>query len=141
MRNVAIRMIALVALTAPLIAFAQQSPVAQAVQAIPVTKVLAIGHLVSPPSGNSFSSTMESEVRDTVRLYLAGKIDQWYVRKDQNGVVFLLNTTSLDDAHRLLDGLPLVKANLMQFDLIPLGPLSPLGLLLKDTPSPAAQTK
>ena len=141
MRVVASRLIAFAALVAPLMVLGQQSPAAEAVKSTPVTKVLAIGHLVSPPSGNEFNSIMESEVRDTVRLYLSGKIDQWYVRKDQNGVVFFLNTTSLEDARHFIDGLPLVKAKLMQFELIPVGPLSPLGLLLTAGPAPAAQGK
>jgi hypothetical protein len=35
---------------------------------------------------------LPEEVRDTVQLYLQGKIDQWYVQKDQSGVVFMINT-------------------------------------------------
>ncbi len=80
---------------------------------------------------------MRQEVRDTVKLYLAGKLDQWFVRRDQNGVVFLLNVSSVDEARTLLEGLPLGQAKLMEFDLIPLGPLSPLGILLQDSPGAA----
>ena len=75
---------------------------------------------------------MQKEVRDTVRLYLSGKLDQWFTRRDQNGVVFILNVTSVEEARTLLDKLPLGEAKFMDFDLIPLGPLSPLGLLLQD---------
>lgn len=139
LRNPVLSFLVLVSLAGPSIAISQQNQVSQAIQTTPITKVLAIGHFVSPPSGESFSSTMQSEVRDTVRLYLAGKIDQWYVRKDQNGVVFILNTASVDDAKTLLDSLPLGKARLMQFDLIPLGPLSPLGLLLGESLAAAVQ--
>ena len=74
---------------------------------------------------------MSHEVPDTVRLYLSGKIDQWYVRKDGKGVVFLLNLNSVEEAKSLLDQLPLGQAKLMHFDFIALGPLSPLGLLLQ----------
>ena len=42
-----------------------------------------------------------------------------------------LNVGSVAEAQELLDNLSLAKEKLMQFDLIPLGPLSPLGLLLK----------
>lgn len=65
-----------ITLTACVQAFSQQNQMAQAVQATPVTKVLAIGHLSSPPSSDGFTGTMQAEVRDTVRIYLAGKIDQ-----------------------------------------------------------------
>lgn len=38
---------------------------------------------------------------------------------------------SRPEAHALLEALPLGKAKLMEFDLIPLGPLSPLNVLLE----------
>ncbi len=76
------------------------------------------------------------------RPYLSGKIDQWNVRKDRNGVVFLLNVGTIKEAHALLEALPLGKAKLMEFDLIPLGPLSPLNVLLKQNRSgDTAQSK
>jgi hypothetical protein len=78
---------------------------------------------------------MPNEVSDTVRLYLSGKIDQWYVRKDQNGVVFLMNAATVKEAQDLLDQLPLGRAHLMTFEFIPLGPLSPLRFLLNEAPA------
>jgi hypothetical protein len=99
---------------------------------VPTTKVLAIGTLNSPLTGEQRKGIMSREVPDTVKLYLAGKIEQWYVRKDGKGVVFLLNVGSTDEAKTLLQQLPLGQAKMMSFELIPLGPLSPLGLLLQD---------
>ena len=113
-------------------------------QAVPTTKVLAIGHITSGATGAALRPVMPSEVRETVKLYLAGKIDQWYVRKDTNGVVFLMNVTTVEEAHGLLEELPLGVAKLMEFDLIPVGPLSPLAMLLGQpgaaTPAPATPT-
>jgi hypothetical protein len=103
----------------------------------PTTRVLAIGRLTEGSTREKITPVMQQEVRETVRLYLAGKLDQWFVRRDQNGVVFLLNVSTVAEAHALLEDLPLGKAKLMTFDLIPLGPLSPLGLLLSDAPGPA----
>ena len=97
----------------------------------PVTRVLAIGHIANGATREQIMPVMQQEVKDTLRLYLDGKIDQWFVRHDQNGVVFLLNATSVSEAQGLLDKLPLGKAKLLEFDLIPLGPLAPLGLLLQ----------
>jgi len=114
----------LLGLTLPAVALAQSSPM----PAVPTTKVLAIGRIL--PGSADRQSIMPSEVRDTVRLYLAGKIDSWYVRKDQPGVVFLMNVSSVEEAHTLLEALPLGKAGIMAFDLIPIGPLSPLNYLL-----------
>ena len=111
-----------------LTAAAQTSP-AQ-IASGPTTRVLAIGKITEGSTRDKIMPVMQQEVRDTVRLYLAGKLDQWFTRRDQNGVVFLLNVSTVAEARALLEALPLGKANLMTFDLIPLGPLSPLGLLL-----------
>ncbi len=73
---------------------------------------------------------MPKEVRETVQLYLGGKIDQWYSRKDQAGVVFVMNVPTTEEAHTLLEALPLGVARQMEFQLIPLGPLNPLRFLL-----------
>ena len=98
---------------------------------VPTTKILAIGSLNTPLTDEQRRGIMSHEVPDTVKLYLAGKIDQWYVRKDGKGVVFVLNLGSTEEAKALLEQLPLGQAKLMSFELIPLGPLSPLELLLQ----------
>jgi len=108
---------------------AQAPPVA--LPAAPTVKVLAIGHLTpAAMTPSAMRPVMPSEVRETVKLYLAGKIDQWYVRQDKSGVVFLMNVSTVAEAHALLEKLPLGVAGLMEFDLIPLGPLTPLSLLV-----------
>jgi len=101
---------------------------------VPTTKVLAIGRVDRGPDPAAFRAIMPNEVRDTVNLYLAGKIDQWFVRQDGKGVVFLINASSVDKATAILSKLPLVEAKRMQFDLMPLGPLSPLRYLLGGPP-------
>ena len=93
----------------------------------PTTRVLAIGHITPGSSREKIMPVMQKEVRDTVRQYLSGKLDQWFTRRDQNGVVFILNVTSVEEARTLLDKLPLGEAKFMDFDLIPLGPPQPPG--------------
>jgi len=46
------------------------------------------------------------------------------------GVIFLMSVESVDEADKLLKGLPLGQANLLTFDLMPIGPLLPLGMLM-----------
>jgi hypothetical protein len=58
------------------------------------------------------------------------EIDQCYGMQDQSGVVFVMNVTDPSEAHELLDKPPLGQAGLMEFRFIPLGPISPLRLLL-----------
>ena len=73
---------------------------------------------------------------DTLRLYLAGKIDQWYSIQGAYGVVFILNYSTVEEARTALEALPLGQAKLMTFELIPLGPISPLALLLPHPDKP-----
>lgn len=102
-----------------------------------VTRVLAIGHLTPEATREKIMPVMLDEVRDTVKLHLDGKIDQWFARRDVNGVVFLMNVTTAAEAKALLDKLPLGVNKLMDFDLIPLGPLTPLARLVAATQQPA----
>jgi hypothetical protein len=92
----------------------------------PTTRILAIGTIPPGASLASVSPILPTEVKETVKLYLAGKIDQWFSLADRSGVVFLLNVTDLKEAHAMLEALPLGQAHLMQFQLLPLAPLSPL---------------
>jgi len=73
---------------------------------------------------------MPDEVRATMKLYLDGKIRQWYSRADSRGVVLLLYAKSVDEAHAIVDTMPLSKENLMHHDYIALGPLMPLSGLI-----------
>ena len=92
----------------------------------PVTHILAIGTLTPGATLASVRAVLPTEVRETVKLYLAGKIDQWFSLADRNGVVFLLNVTDPKEAEAMLEALPLGQAHLMQFELLPLAPLAPL---------------
>ena len=113
---------------------AAQTPPLDSAFAVPTTKVLAIGSFTAKATPSAWKALIPAEMRQTARLYLAGKIDQWYVKPDQSGVVFVLNVTDPKEAHELLDKLPLGLAGLMEFQLIPLGPLSPLRTLLTEPP-------
>jgi len=78
---------------------------------------------------------MPAEVRATVKLYLDRKIREWYSRGDGKGVIFLVDAKTEDEAQSLLETLPLAKAQLMDHQYIPVGPLMPLRMLI----GPAAQ--
>ena len=97
---------------------------------VPTTKILAIGRFLAPLTPEQRKATLPREVPETVRLYLGGKIDQWWYRQDGKGPVFLMNVTSVEEARALLATLPLDEEKLIEYDLIELGPLRPLYLLL-----------
>src|SRR5438128_5291323 len=75
-------------------------------------------------------AVMPAEIRQTVQLYLNGQIRQWYSRGDGRGVVLLLDTRDVAEAHAIMEGLPLAKQNLMDHEYIAVGPLFPLLMLI-----------
>lgn len=95
----------------------------------PVTRVIAIGHVTENWTPEAIRTVMPTEVRETVDLYLQGHIDQWFMRKDEPGVVFVFNASEVAAVHDLLEALPLGKEHMMTFELIPVGPLAPLALM------------
>jgi hypothetical protein len=102
----------------------------------PTTRILAIGTVNPGVDPAKVFAILPDEVRNTVDLYLDGKIDQWYSLQDRRGVAFILNVTDLAAAHEMLEKLPLGQAHLMSFELIRLGPLNPLRQLPGMTPKP-----
>jgi hypothetical protein len=92
----------------------------------PTTRILAIGTINPGVDPAAARAILPTEVRETVKLYLDGKIDQWYSLQGRPGVAFILNVTDTAAAHEMLEKLPLGQAHLMSFELIPLGPLNPL---------------
>ena len=111
----------ILSLIGPVPSHAQSAPTST-----PTTRILAIGTVNPGVDPAKVFAILPNEVRDTVSLYLDGKIDQWYSLQDRRGVVFILNVTDPAAAHDMLEKLPLGQAHLMSFELIPIGPLNPL---------------
>jgi hypothetical protein len=74
---------------------------------------------------------LPKEVPATLQIYLDGKMEQFWLRDKEAGVIFLMTVDSVEEADTILKGLPLGRANLLTFELMPIGPLSPLGMLIK----------
>lgn len=98
--------------------------------AIPkTTEVLVI---LTPKQGVTVQQVMAvipDEIRATVKLYLDGKIRQWYSRGDGKGVIFLVDARTEDEARTIMETLPFAKKELMDHQYIPVGPLTPLRML------------
>jgi hypothetical protein len=122
-----------------LLAFAGAlAPMAQGQSTPPQPKITGVLAILSPKPGVTVQQVMKimpAEIRATVPLYLDGKIQQWFTRGDGRGVVFLLNCKDEAEARALVESLPLSKENLMDEQFIPVGPLMPLGILLRDAPA------
>jgi len=113
------------------------TPTARGQSTPPQPKTTGALTIYSPKPGvtpEQVMKTMPAEIRATVPLYLDGKIQQWFMRADGRGVIFLLNCQDVAEARALIETLPLSKENLMDEQFIPVGPLMPLGILLRDNP-------
>jgi hypothetical protein len=99
---------------------------------LPTSKILALGRFTSRPTPEQLKTIFPKEVPETLRLYLGGKIEQWWARQDQKGPVFLMNVTSAEEARGILEKLPLGQAKLMEFEYVELSPLTPLHMLLSE---------
>lgn len=93
-------------------------------------KIMAIGTIIQAPTPEQQQQIMPKEVPATLKLYLEGTIEQFWLRENSAGVIFLMNADTAQ-AKAALDRLPLCAAGLMTFELMPVGPLAPLGLLIQ----------
>src|SRR5262249_25460208 len=107
-----------------------------AMKTTPTTKILAIGTINPGFKQSDVFSVLPDEVRETADLYLDGPIEQWYSLQDKQGVGFIINGSDREVAHDMLEKLPVGKAHMMSFELIPLGPLMPLRFLQGMQPKP-----
>ena len=96
----------------------------------PTTEVLVIETPRQGVTPQQIIAVLPSEVQATVKLYLDGKIRQWYSRGDGKGVVFFVDAKTEDEARAIMETLPLAKEQLMDHQYIPLGPLMPLRMLI-----------
>lgn len=99
--------------------------------ALPKTTEMMV--IVSAKQGitrQQIMAVMPAEIRETVKLYLDGKIRQWFSRGDGKAVILLLEAKTEDEARAVMDTLPLSKAQLVDDEYIPVGPLMPLGGLI-----------
>jgi hypothetical protein len=100
------------------------------------TGVLVIVTAKANVTREQVMAVMPTEVRQTVQLYLGGKIREWFSRADGRGAVLLLDTKDVAEAHAIMGGLPLGRQNLMDHEYIAIGPLLPLRLLLASPERP-----
>jgi hypothetical protein len=118
----------------PLASVAQsQSGAASGVPSMAIPKTTEVLVIQTPRQGVTFGQVMDvipAEIRATVKLYLDGKIREWYSRGDGKGVIFLVDAKTEDEARAIMETLPLAKEQLMDTEYIPVGPLMPLRALI-----------
>ena len=85
-------------------------------------KILAL-EIESPgATAEQFAPHLKAEAARVWDLYQAGILRELYFRQDQHSAVLVLECASVDEARQVLSTLPLVKASLISFEIIPLAP-------------------
>ena len=115
-----------------------QSPSPQPPSGVPSPKTTEVMVVLTAKQGVTLQQIMNvipAEIRATVKLYLDGKIRQWYSRGDGKGVIFLVDAKTVDEANAVIETMPLSKENLVDHEYIPLGPLMPLTALIGGAPA------
>ena len=127
-------MIPLLIAMLPVASVAQlQSGAASGVPSVAIPKTTEVLVVQTPKQGvtaQQILAVIPAEIRATVKLYLDGKIHQWYSRGDGKGVIFLVDAKTEDEARAIMETLPLAKEQLMDTQYIPVGPLMPLMALI-----------
>jgi hypothetical protein len=118
----------------PVLSIAQSpSGSAAGVPSVAIPKTTEVLVIQTPKQGvtaQRILAVIPAEIRATVKLYLDGKIRQWYSRGDGKGVIFLVDAKTEDEARAMMETLPLAKEQLMDHEYIPVGPLMPLRALM-----------
>lgn len=94
-------------------------------------KVLAIGKGIKPITDEDRKQIMPKEVPATLKLYLDGKIEQFFFMQDKPGVVFLMEVESVDAAKAAVKAMPLAAGGFLDYEFLAVGPLKPLSLLIQ----------
>jgi hypothetical protein len=97
-----------------LLAFATVlAPLSRGQSTPPQPKITGVLTMLSPKQGvipELIMKIMPAEIRATVPLYLDGKIQQWFMRGDGRGAIFIMNCKDVAEARALIESLPLSQA-------------------------------
>jgi hypothetical protein len=88
-----------------------------------------------PVPGADFAQVrplLRDEARHAWEAYKKGIIREIYFRQDRPGVAIFMECLDTEEALRHLAELPLVKAGIITFEAIPLGPFANFEILFAD---------
>ena len=85
-------------------------------------KILAIEKEFEGKTSEDFQPHLEAEARQVSELYKKGVIRELYFQADQKSAIIILECKNIEDAKNNLSTLPLVREELIYFEIIPLVP-------------------
>ncbi len=68
---------------------------------------------------------LEAEIKYAWNLYKKGIVREIHYRDDRPDAVLVLECANVQEAKQIISKLPLVEANLIEFEFIPVGPFTP----------------
>ncbi len=95
-------------------------------------KILAMDKLRPGVTVETVTPLLKEEAAHAWELHLNGVFREIYFRGDRPGAVIILECKDVAEARTVLSSLPLVRENLIEFDVIPLEALKPFGLLFAE---------
>jgi len=95
-------------------------------------KILALEKDVPGVTAEQFPPHLQAEAWRVWDLYKAGIIREMYFRQEKADAVLILECTDAIEAREILNSLPLVKENLIDFEIIPLVPYPGLERLFSE---------
>jgi hypothetical protein len=95
-------------------------------------KILAIEHEQPGVTPGQFQAHQQDEALMAWRLHQADVIRELYFRADRDTAVLVLECEDIAEAESVLATLPLVRAGLIAFELLPLKPYPGFSRLFAD---------
>jgi hypothetical protein len=95
-------------------------------------KVLALGRDLVADDDPRFAELRPAEARAVWELYQGDTLREVYFEADRPNAVLVFEVTDLAAARAAVDGLPLVGAGLIDFDLVPLRPYPSFARLFRE---------
>jgi len=83
-------------------------------------KILAMEIEVGGVKPEQFEPHLKAEAQRVWELYQSGVFRELYFRAERSEAVLILECADINQAQQMLASLPLVKAGLITFDVIPL---------------------
>lgn len=96
-------------------------------------KILALEKEMPGATTGRFAPYLKAEAARLWELYKSGQVREMYFRQDRKDAVLVLECAHTQEARQLLDSLPLVQANLIDFEIIPLVPYPGFERLFMET--------
>jgi muconolactone delta-isomerase len=95
-------------------------------------KIIALETEVPGTPAEQFQPYLHAEARRAWELMQSGALREIYFRADHHTAVLILECADVDAANNLLATLPLVRAGLIAFEVIPLAPYPGFARLFAD---------